>query len=146
MGSKPAAPTTPYTPRSTSVYALSVNNVFMSSMPPRPIPTAVHPMSTLHETPKSDDPVIGGGVAGAETIDHVLPSHCSITGAAGVDGRGGAYADLLIAPTAVQLVALVHETPVISNEAFVGVGLGVIDQLVPSQCSISVATAAVPLV
>jgi len=90
--------------------------------------------------------VIGGGVGGGETIDHVAPSHCSMTGAAGVSSRGGAYADLLIAPTAVQLVALVHETPVMSNVAFVGVGLGVIDQLVPSHRSISVAAPAVPLV
>ena len=64
-------------------------------------------------------------------IDHELPFHCSMSGVAYCECSSSV-------PMAVQLDGLVHETPVMFTEEVVGVdGLGVIDQLVPFQCSIN---------
>ena len=66
-----------------------------------------------------------------DAIVHAFPSHCSMSGVAYCECSSSV-------PMAVQLDGLAHETPVMLTEEVVGVvGLGVIDQLVPFQCSIS---------
>ena len=66
------------------------------------------------------------------TIDHVVPFQCSTNV---VPVENVSYES----PTALQLVVLAHDTPLRSslNEPL-GLGLVMIDQLVPFQCSTNV--------
>jgi len=70
----------------------------------KPVPTAVHTLAEMHDTPLKRASVsvpVGFGVA---WIDHAVPFHTS----ASVSGDGLA---LLDSPTAVHAVALTHDTP-----------------------------------
>ena len=97
-------------------------------------PTEMQPAVLAHDTPSSDvDPEFAGLALG--TIDQLAPSHCSAN-VRQTEPVGEFAAEN---PTAEQLVALKHET---SNScaivASAGVGLPTIDQVAPSQRSVSV--------
>ena len=74
---------------------------------------------------------------GAETIDQLVPSHCSTT---------ELIPPARYCPTAKQLVALAQETPSrLVDAAPAGFGLATIVQLVPSHCSTNVFVVDVPV-
>jgi hypothetical protein len=106
--------------RSTSVFWVFV----------RAEPTAKHSPALVHDTPVS--PLIPAAGFTLEASDHVEPFQVSAR------VRYGTASSQYV-PTAVQLVALVHDTPTSwlfwASPAF---GLATIDQLFPSQASISV--------
>ena len=72
---------------------------------------------------------------GDGTIDQFVPFQCSVN----------VLIEIVVAvnveekPTAVQSVAVAHDTPVrLGRNTPVGLGLGTIDQVVPFQCSVRV--------
>jgi hypothetical protein len=96
-----------------------------ASVPVLELPTAVHAVLDVHDTPESGAPD-GLGVV---WIDQLVPFHCS------------ASVPVLELPTAVHAVLDVHDTPESQLEVAPD-GLGVVwsDQLVPFHCSASVAS------
>ena len=74
------------------------------------------------------------------TIDQVTPFHCSTNVLLGRTSSSGPASES--SPTATHFEALVHATPRSSAvKAFAGIGLGTIDQAVPSHRSTSAAVA-----
>jgi hypothetical protein len=86
-----------------------------------------------HDTPHRTAYVVAAGL-GLETIDQLVPFHCSTNVLVAEPSKES--------PTAKQLVVLGHDTP-LSKEAVAPVGLGLVrtDQLVPFHCSTSVVVA-----
>jgi hypothetical protein len=94
-------------------------------------PTATQVVELVQDTPSRLSASLGSGLA---TIDHDVPSQDSTSVCCATTVSNVSYT-----PTATQLLALVHDT--LFNWSFCSVpvlGLGTIDQLVPSHDSTSV--------
>ena len=88
-------------------------------------------VALVHETPESWLIVAPAGF-GLVTTDQVVPSQRCTE----VLLRPGA---VIVLPTAMQLVVLVHDTPSnVANDALIGLGLGVVDHVTPFHCSANV--------
>ncbi len=99
------------------------------------LPTAVQLAAEGHDTLLRPYSMAPAG-AGVVTIDQVVPSHCSTSALPETPKKL-----FPSPPTAVQLVALVHDTPVSQLDAAVRLelGLATTDQVVPFHCSTTVA-------